>query len=243
MLELHILHNSPFNAKIVGQLNYKGIEYETITWTASKLSKVKKFNSTGKLPALKHNDQWIGDSTDIAYHLEHCFPEQSLLPTSEQSQALMHIVEDWSDESLYFYEMMLRFGTDDKNQSTSISHFLKLESGFSRWLLSKLVPGSIKKIARTQGLGRKNKAQILNDVERHLHSIAALLDGNDWLLDNKPTLADFSVFGMLNAFYDAKEGERLILKQPQIVTWMSRVNEIVLKGSDISEQNRYTLTS
>ena len=100
-------------------LNYKGIPYEEKYWLLAERKKVRAINPTGKLPALEHGGRIIGDSTDVAHYIEEQFPQKPLIPAEPAPRALVHIIEDWADESLYFYEMHLRFTTPGNRERKS----------------------------------------------------------------------------------------------------------------------------
>ena len=222
MLTLHQYHLSPYNEKVRRMLHHKGIPYEEKYWLLADRNKVKAFNPTGKLPALEHEGQVVGDSTDVAHYIEKHFPEKPLIPEEPQLRALVHVLEDWADESLYFYEMHLRFTTPG-NRERNIPRMVEHESAFLRWLLPKVVPKGIVKITENQGIGRKSLEQLLVDVERHVAAVSDLLTESDWLVGDRLTLADLAVYGMFQALRDADMAETIVERYPAVPAWMARV--------------------
>ena len=75
---------SPFCMKVRAVLAHKGLPYT-------------------KVPALDVDGEFLVDSTDIAHELERRFPTTPILPAAARERALCHALEDWSDESLYFF--------------------------------------------------------------------------------------------------------------------------------------------
>ncbi|MEH6593707.1 MAG: glutathione S-transferase family protein [Halioglobus sp.] len=101
MIILHVYALSPFNEKFTRTLRLKGLQYEMQQYPLGS-SEVKKFSPSSKLPCLQHDDRFIHDSTDIVYYLEESFPQNPVLPDDPAQQAIVNIIEDWADESLYF---------------------------------------------------------------------------------------------------------------------------------------------
>jgi glutathione S-transferase len=210
MITLHQYHLSPFNEKIQRMLNYKGIPFEERYWALGERKKVRALNPTGKLPALQNGERVVCDSTDVAHYIEQNFPQKPLIPSDPRLRAQVHVLEDWADESLYFYE---------------IPRMVEHESAFLRWLLPKVVPGGIVRITGSQGIGRKSIEQLLVDVERHIAAVDGLLDGTDWLVGNQLSLADLAVYAMFQALRDADMVADMLARYPAVTAWMMRVEE------------------
>ena len=228
MLIVHQYHLSPYNEKVRRMLNFKGIPYQEKYWLLADRNKVKAFNPTGKLPALEHGDQMICDSTDVAYYIEEQFPEKPLIPADPAQRAMIHVLEDWADESLYFYEMHLRFTTPG-NRERNMPRMVENESRFLRWLLPKVVPGGIAKITASQGIGRKSIEQLMIDVGRHISAIDGLLGEQDWLVGDQLSLADLAVYAMFQALCDADMAMVVLQRFPVVMSWMARVEDATSK--------------
>ena len=224
MITLHQYHLSPFNEKIQRMLNYKGIPFEERYWALGARKHVRALNPTGKLPALQNGERVVCDSTDMAHYIEEHFPQKPLIPEDPRLRAQVHVLEDWADESLYFYEMHLRFTTPG-NRERNIPRMVAHEGAFLRWLLPKVVPGGIVRITGTQGIGRKLIEQLLVDVERHITAVDGLLDGTDWLVGNQLSLADLAVYAMFQALRDADMVADMLARYPAVTAWMMRVED------------------
>lgn len=222
MITLHQYHLSPFNDKIQRMLNFKGITFEEKYWSLLEGKKVKQFNPTGKLPALEHQGNWVCDSTEMAYYIEENFPEPALLPAEPKLRAQVHVLEDWADESLYYYEMHLRFTTPG-NAERNMPRMVANENGFIRWLFPKIVPRGIRRITATQGVGRKSQEQLMIDTERHVRAVSDMLDGDEWLVGNRLTLGDLAVHCMFNCLRDVNEVKPILEKYPAVPAWMDRL--------------------
>jgi glutathione S-transferase len=222
MLVVHQYHLSPYNEKVRRMLNFKGIPYQEKYWLLADRGKVKAFNPTGKLPALEHDSDMVCDSTDVAHYIEKTFPQHPLIPADPSQRGMVHVLEDWADESLYFYEMHLRFTTPG-NRERNMPRMVEHEGPFLRWLLTRVIPGGIAKITTNQGIGRKSIEQLLVDVERHVSAVNDLLGNRDWLVGDSLTLADLGVYGMFQALRDADMALEIMQGYPAVIRWMERV--------------------
>jgi glutathione S-transferase len=224
MITLFQFEISPYCDKVRRILHWKRQPYRIEEIPLSQaLTRVRKLNPAGKLPCLEHNGHLIGDSTDIAYYLEERFPEPPLLPKDPALRALCHLIEDWADESLYFYEMRLRF-TLPHNAQRFIPELTKHDPAWTKALATLLVPRMMRGVLSRQGLGRKPLEHVLRDVERHASAIRDWLGGRDWLVGDALSLADLGVFSQLACIRGSAEGARIIERSPAVAAWMERVD-------------------
>ncbi len=225
MITLHMYAESPFNEKVIRTLNYKGIEEYRIVEHGLADKAVEKVSPSKKLPALEYFGDCIVDSTDIVYYLEKQFPEHPVIPENPADQAMVHVLEDWADESLYFYEMHLRFALPH-NGKKNIPRMLVNNGGLMGWFLAKVLPGAILKITRTQGVGRKDIDQLTREVRRHFEAVQSLLGTGDWLVAGQFSLADMAVYAMFNCLRDAQESAAVLEEFPKVTEWMHRVEMV-----------------
>ena len=233
MLILHQYHLSPYNEKVRRMLNAKGIPYQEKYWLLGERKKVRAFNPTGKLPALEHDGEMICDSTDVVHYIERNFPGTPMIPADPQQRAMVHVLEDWADESLYFYEMHLRFTTPG-NRERNMPRMVEHESPFLRWLLPKVVPAGIEKITANQGIGRKSIEQLVVDVERHVQAVNDLLGDGQWLVGSELSLADLGVYAMFQALRDADMAMEVMQRYPAVLSWMGRLESATAQAGETS---------
>lgn len=215
---------SPFCDKIRRILHWKRQPYRVEEIPPSQtFTRVRKINPAGKLPCIEHEGRLIADSTDVALYIEERFPEPPLLPSDPAGRALCHVLEDWADESLYFYEMRLRF-TLPHNAARWTPTLLAHESRLLRPLLALFIPRMMRGVTSSQGVGRRPLEVVLRDVERHADAIGGLLGSRSWLVGDALTLADVSVFAQLACIRGTPEGERIVAARPAVAAWMERVD-------------------
>jgi glutathione S-transferase len=133
------------------------------------------------------------------------------------------VLEDWADESLYFYEMTLRF-TLPHNARRFTPQLVAHDPSWFQRLAGPAIPWLMKRTTRGQGVGRKNLAQLELDVERHVAAIAGLLGGREWLVGHALSLADISVFAQLHCIRLTDEGAAIVGRHPEVAAWLERVD-------------------
>ena len=129
---------SPFVEKVVRALSLKGIAFR-LEEPRSPRDFARWNPQTRKMPAVTLDGQHLYDSTFIIRRLDELVPAPPLLSPDGLTAAKQRLLEDWADESLYWYGMALRWSP--KNEAAS-----------ARQILAGL-PAAIRAIARS-GWGR-----------------------------------------------------------------------------------------
>ena len=222
---LHQYQVSPFAAKVRRVFYFKNMPFETLNYGLTKMKAVRKISPSGKLPALQVGDRIIVDSTDIVAYLDDC-GGQPVLPEDPLLRAQAHIIEDWADESLYFYDLTMR--TWPHNAGLLADDLVLEEKGILRALFHKIIPGAILKQAKGQGIGRKSVEEVCREVERHFDAIVALLGNGRFLLGDQLSIADISVVSMCTVLDRAEEAREMMAARPALQEWRERVDEQTL---------------
>lgn len=223
MIRLHQFEISPFCDKIRRCLHVKGQPYEVREVPMRDVPRIRRINPIGKLPCLEHDGRFLADSTEIAEHLEDAYPEPPLYPSDPAQRALCQVFEDWADESLYFYELYLRLGLPH-NAKRWIPVLLEHDPAWVARIAAPVLPYMMKRTARAQGIGRKPLAMVLRDLDRHVASLAGLLDEREWLVGDAVSIADISVFAQLHCIRGTDEGAKAIGASPAVTAWMDRTD-------------------
>ena len=217
---------SPFCDKVRRALKLKGIGWTLVEVPVVPPGKFRHISPTNKFPAVDFGDRIIVDSTDIIAHLDTIAPEPRLIPDDPRARGEALILEDWADESLYFFDLTMR--NWPKNRQSFLDDLLHAETGLKRRILERLVPGALRKVAMAQGLARKTEAQVVADLARHYDGLAAKLDGRDWLVGNSISIADLAVRSMVNVLDRTIEGKALAEARPALAAWGARVDAATL---------------
>ncbi len=222
-LLLHQYEVSPFAAKVRRALRYKGLSFEVRNYRVVDAGKIRKsISPTGKTPVLEDDTGLVVDSTAILRHLEQRFPSPPILPADPALCAQAHIIEDWADESLFFYDLAMRGWPNniDWLKRDVLSH----DSGFMRWLLYRLLDGFVRKTGQAQGIGRKDPQTICTEVAAHFDAVVALLGDRDWLVGDHLSVADIGVASMCTVIERAEEAAALMRERPVLQAWRERVD-------------------
>lgn len=225
MITLYQFATSPFTEKVRRALNYKGLAFEAheVERAAVAGGRYAQVSPTGKFPALEHDGRVVWDSTDILEHLDRAFPDRPLQPILSRDRALAHVIEDWADESLYFYEMTMRLAWPH-NLEKALDVFAASTPAVPRDQLKLRILEGVGALTRAQGLGRKPPAQVVADAERHFQAIDAMLDGHDWLVGDRLSSADLAVIAQVNALLYAEECVAALGRTSHVAAWKARVD-------------------
>lgn len=221
---LHQFQISPFCDKIRRILHVKGQSFETREVPLSQMfTRLRKLNKVGKVPVLEHDGALISDSTEIAHYLEERFPTPALLPADKAQRGLVHVLEDWADESLYFYEVFVRFGLAH-NAAQWVPTLLEHDPAWFKAIARTVIGPSLKQTLGAQGLGKKPLDRVLKDIERHVDALSGLLGEGQWLVGSTLTLADIAVVSQLGCIGATPEGADIIGRSRAVSEWMARVD-------------------
>jgi glutathione S-transferase len=224
MMRLHQFAISPFCDKVRRALRVKGQTFDVVEVPVTRAPMaLRRLNPAGKVPVLEHAGRLLADSSEILLYLEDVFPNPPLLPMDARERALCHMLEDWADESLYFYQLRLR-ATFPHNAQRWLEALLAHEPAPLRLMAKGVVPRVVRKQLAKQGVGLKSEAQVLAEVQRHLDALVDWLGDNPWLVGQGITIADLSVFAQVDCIRGTDEGGRMIASRPTLGAWMDRVD-------------------
>lgn len=238
-LLLHQYEVSPFAAKVRRALRYKGIPFEVKNYAVADAGKIRKtISPTGKTPVLEGEDGLVVDSSRILRYVDRNFPHPPILPSSPALRAQAHIIEDWADESLFFYDLAMRGWPNniDWLKRDVLSH----DSGAMRWLMDKLIPGFVRKTGQAQGIGRKDRDTICEEVAAHFDAIVDLLGESTWLVGDHLSVADIAVASMCTVIERAEEAAAMMRERPRLLDWRERVDDATFPPGTAAEDRATT---
>jgi glutathione S-transferase len=222
---------SPFCDKVRRILNVKRVPYQTRDPRLTEVDAFKKKSPAGRLPVLDHDGTIIADSSDIARFLEQTYPAPALIPADPQAAAQVQVLEDWADESLYFFELTMRL-TWETNAPRVVGELL--EAAKAPALLKAVAPKQVMqrygKVVAAQGIGAMPRPQLLKHLARNIAAADGWLGGRDWLVGDALTLADIAVHAQLACIAGTVEGAPLIGAHPALTAWMARTDEATRRG-------------
>lgn len=227
MITLYQFATSPFTEKVRRALNYKKLGFQVHEVSRAKIPEgaYAHISATGKFPALDHDGTIVQDSTEIIEYLDKTFPDSPLTPATAYARGIAHAIEEWADESLYFYEMTMRLSWEH-NVDAGLDEFAAAFPAVPRDVLRGRIIDGIKAITHAQGVGRKSYDTVVNDARRQLRALDDMLEGRDWLVGDNVTTADLAVISQVNALLYAREAREILAQTHNISGWMGRVDRI-----------------
>lgn len=182
---LHHYPASPFAEKIRAILGYKQLSWQGVT-IPSVMPKPDLMPLTGgyrKTPVLQIGADIYCDTALICDVLEHLTPSPSLY--NQAPKGLVRNLAQWADTLLFPVAMAYNF------QPAGAAHVM---ASFS--------PETVKVFAADRqamrgGGARMHFADATGMYKSHLRRISSMLEGQAFLLGDKPCLADFSVYHAL----------------------------------------------
>ncbi len=229
-LRLYGFRLSPFVEKVYRGLQLKGLPFELVE-PASPLELRRKNPQTSKMPTLDVDGQQLYDSTLILRELDRRFPVPALVSKDERVAAAQRQLEDWSDESLYWHLMALRWC--ERNVGATLDQITLDMPKWLRPLARLLAPRAIGRMPVVQGTGRLPYDVIVEQTGRLLDDLILLLDDRAFFYSDRPTVADLAVYGELRSAQSGPtpELEAMIGDRPPLVDHMKRVEEACERGS------------
>jgi glutathione S-transferase len=221
---VHGTRLSPFVEKVCRVLAWKGLPYE-LADIGNPMQLAKLNPVTRKMPVAFFDGERVYDSTFIARRADELQPEPPLWSPDPTAAAAQRLLEDWADESLYWYAMALRF--DDRNRDASIAQILSGVPAPLRVVARPMVRRNITGMVRAQGLGRLPRDVVIAELGRHLDDLVTLLGTRPFFHADRPSGADFAVHGELCMLTSGPtpEAEALLAERPGLADWRKRVEE------------------
>lgn len=217
-----VLHQwciSPFCTKIRKVLAFKGLAYRIEEYGGLRGIKPKGLSQVGKLPVLDYGDQRIQDSSKIAQALDAIHPSPPLIPSSLDVH-LVHLLEDWADESLYWYQLWLRI-YDDEALDRAVAAACEGRPAYERPIF-KMAMSRYRGWVKAHGLGRYPAEAVLADFQRHLDALEGRLQRDTWLCGRASSIADIAVAAQLDEVVRTSRHAHLIDERPRLNAWRAR---------------------
>ncbi len=192
------LERSYFTRKMTGYLDYKGIPWR---WRRAAMMNPRLHAAgwTGGMPAIECPDgQFMWDTTAMILHLEERFPERSVLPADPVQRMLCWLIEDMSDEWLYRVAVGSRWHYPENSLAggfelaRDFTHEAPATADEAHRFLGAYVRSGCPGLGVTAFTIGAWVEEVLRPWTRVL---AAHFEHHPFLFGNRPSLADFAIFG------------------------------------------------
>ena len=197
--------SSPYSWKLRSYFHYKNIAYRRMrsNLTAYFTQIPEKVGMSIIPVVLTPDDQVMQDTTPMMEEFERLHPQRSCVPEDPRLAALMWILEDFGDEYLVRFAMHYRWGNDLNRDA--LSHRLARAMCYGQ---TDMHPRDIAGMVLDRQSGFDLPLGLTSDEAREVidEQLIELLDILDrhfsqyqFLLGDRPSLADFAIFGQLYA--------------------------------------------
>jgi glutathione S-transferase len=216
---LHEWAISPFCAKVRKVLDLKGLPYRRVSYNGLRALKVRAVSPTGKLPVLEYDGERFVDSSNIARMLDERHPGRPILP-ADVDRHLAHLLEDWADESLYFFELWERV-FDPVGIGRMVELLCEGRPRYERFFV-RLALGRYRRALVAQGLGRSPPDEVHRQLRAHLDALEGRLQGTRWLAGPAPSIADIAVAAQPEELARTSPRASEVLGRPRLEEWLQR---------------------
>lgn len=216
---------SPFVVKVETYLRMSGQKYEVVTSDVRKAPR-------GQLPFVDIDGTVIPDSTAIIEFLEAKRDPKMDARLSADERANGLAFKSMLEEYLYFGVLQMRWAEDDGWEVFQPNLRKMLTAGgvpsFLVGLLTSRIRKQVAGRARTQGMGRKPRAEIVKVCCEMIDALAVRIGDRPYLFGDAPTTYDatayaFAAGALCPAF--ANEIQRSAAANKTLVTYADRIRE------------------
>lgn len=219
---LHHYESSPFSEKVRLMLGYKRLHWRSVI-VPSVMPKPDVLALTGgyrKTPFLQIGSHIYCDSALIADVLEHLAPQPTLYPPAHKG--LARVVAQWADERLFWAAMAWNFQPSGLAQVFGGAPDAPPE----RWGAVARAFGEDRSKMRA-AVPRLGPGDAAGAYRSYLRRLSSMLDGQDFLLGDRPSVADFSAYHPLWFTRTQTSSVAHILQAtPAVLAWMDRMAAI-----------------
>jgi glutathione S-transferase len=202
---------SPYCWRIRMALAHKGLEVETIPWRFTEKDAVAKAGGAGRVPVLVDGGRWIGESWDIANHIEATWPGRPSLFGCEAGVALTRFYQGWANGVLH--PALLRLVVLDVWR-----HADAKDQAYFRMSRERLLGATLEDVAA-------GRAARLPSFRELLTPLRATVQAQSFLGGDRPLYADYVAFG---AFQWARciSDFRLLEPDDPVFAWRERMLDL-----------------
>ena len=224
---MKLFHN---NMSVCAQKVRMVLAYKDIDWESEHLNlragdqfhpDFKKINPKSVIPVLQHNGAIITESNAIIEYIEEVFPTPSLMPSNAIDRARVRYwmikLDAVLHESIaiisfcvaFRFQMLERYKTQQE-----LDGFLAAFTDPARAILMHDVV--------VNGLQSKRLTLALYAYSKLLDEMNSALEGNDWLVGQRVSLADYSLLPYLERL-EQLDMEFWWSDKPHISSWLERI--------------------
>lgn len=228
---------SPYTRKMISLMRYRRISY-VIEWGDPR-DLIRRFGVEEPKPVLlpvmifevdgKHKA--VTDSTPIIRHLEIEFSPRSVIPSDPKLAFLNYVLEDFGDEwvTKYMFHYRWYFKDDIEKAGTILPllHGISLDDDSHAAFKKHISDLQISRLG-VVGSNELTAPIIEASYKRFLGQFDHSLSKHPFLFGNRPSSADFALFGQLSALIGFDPTSRALAHEisPRVVAWQDLMEDL-----------------
>lgn len=219
--------SSPFCLKVIYALQYKQLDHHITV-----VNRPPEWIVRGKLPVIRIDSRTVEDSTNILKLLDELEPNSSqLYPTNKRERAETLLLEDWSDESLYWLLVYYRWAVNENFEKFKAIAFNNIPI-LLRFIIPTLIRKTTLKRLEGQGITKLPPEERLNRLKEACWCLEQKLQSHYFLVNQTITAADLAVFSVLQLIEKSQftDFSEILTGYPLLSSWLTRLEETFLVG-------------
>jgi len=212
---------APYTEKVVRGLGLKKLPFEFQEPRSDE--DYKRWSpETGLLPVADIDGERIADSTQILLALDERYPEPPLLSRDPSIAARQRRLEDWADESFFWYWAQWRRMREEQAEYTA----RRAAYRFS-WLQPRSWFESLREQIDLPAPDPGRERFLLSEIDRRMDDLVGWLATRSFFYSDAPSMADLAVYAMLLRIRGGTFGsaDGLLADRPSLLQFMRRVEE------------------
>jgi glutathione S-transferase len=218
---LHQWDISPYCRKVRKALRLKGISYQSVDYNGTRATQAARLATSRKLPVLDWYGKRVADSTRICEFLDQQVPAPPLYPADRRDAALARLLEDWADESLYYFEMHFRAAYPSA-AAKATELLCAGRPAWERHVVGPLFRRGLNGRLKAHGFKGWSNEQIESWFFGHLDNLSDWLEDREWLVGDAQSIADLAVSAQLEEMLRTSTMAARILERPSVAAWLAR---------------------
>ena len=235
-LIVHGLDLSYFTGKLEAYLRAKGIAYERREMTTASFRACGRATGVLQMPQVELPDgTWLTDTTLTIRHLEAAHPDPSLLPPEPVARFIALLIEDFGDEALWRPALCYRwaFADDARLMGSRLARGMLRDVPLPFFLRRQFITRRQQRVyLKRDGISRSTRAAVEKVYTDTLAAMEAALERHDFVMGERPTLADIGLFGSMfrHFFSDPTPAALMRERAPRTMAWVARLWAITPSG-------------
>jgi glutathione S-transferase len=229
-LRAYVLDVSYFSGKLEAYLRWKEIPYERIEVRWDRVQgELRRATGVAKVPVLRTADGlWLQDTTPILDWLEARHPQGAVLPGDPFQAFFCRLLEDWADE--WLWRPALHYRWSHAPDARLLSHRIASEAMGHLPLPTAWVAAFVRRrqhgtYVSGDGVTAETRAHVEGIYLGAIERLERLLAAQPFLLGERPSLADFGLFGPMFRHFSLDPTPARLMREraPAVYEWVARL--------------------